>query len=158
MIEAKLFGDQGFLTLLGRMTGDIAPQVEQGMLRSLIRLQRLVKQEKLSGQVLHVRTGTLRRSINQKILSSGGGEIVGAVGTNVSYGKMWEYGFTQKTGAGARGGPRTLTGNALATYFQQHPPGTKHVPERSFLRSALAEFLPEFRREMQDAVHRSIGR
>ena len=42
-------------------------------------------------------------------------------------------------GAGARGGPRTLSGSALESYIAKHPAGVKHFPERSFLRSALKD-------------------
>jgi hypothetical protein len=81
--------------------------------------------------------------------------VTGIVGTNVDYGAAWEYGFDLRVGAGARGGPRTLLGAARDAYFAKHPPGVRHVAERSFLRSALREFMPEFRAEMQEAVRRA---
>jgi len=58
-----------------------------------IELQRKVKEEKLSGQVLNVRTGNLRRNINEQTTVSGD-TIVSAVGTNVPYARVWELGFS----------------------------------------------------------------
>ncbi len=56
-------------------------------------IQTAVKTTKLSGQVLHVQTGTLRRSINAEVRSGGSGLIEGIVGTNVEYAAANEYGF-----------------------------------------------------------------
>lgn len=53
---------------------------------------RRVKQNKLTGQVLKVQTGRLRRSINEKTTVEGD-SIVSSVGTNVGYGAAWEKGF-----------------------------------------------------------------
>jgi phage gpG-like protein len=61
--------------------------------RLAIRVQGYVKESKLTGQVLHVRTGTLRRSINQTV-DDLGTEIWAKVGTNVKYARVHEYGFT----------------------------------------------------------------
>jgi hypothetical protein len=57
-----------------------------------IELQRKVKAEKLSGQVLNVRTGRLRRSINEETHDAGD-VVESTVGTPVVYGRFWELGF-----------------------------------------------------------------
>ena len=49
--------------------------------------------EKLSGQVLKVRTGDLRRSFALPRFESRGAEIRAYVGTNVKYARLHEYGF-----------------------------------------------------------------
>jgi phage gpG-like protein len=67
--------------------------VEREVRRITIDLQRRVKEKKLSGQVLNVRSGRLRRSINQRVRVLGD-SIRGTVGTNVNYGAAWERGFT----------------------------------------------------------------
>jgi len=110
-----------------------------------IELQRKVKDEKLSGQVLKNQTGRLRRSITQKVIDTED-NITGLVGTVVNYGAYWERGFDRKVGAGARGGPRTLeTPGALAKYFSEHPPSMKHFAPRSFLLSSLDEMRDQVR-------------
>ena len=70
----------------------MAESVVRAMNRVTIMIQTRVK-EKLSGEVLHVQTGTLRRSINREVRVGGPGLIEGVVGTNVEYGRVHEYGF-----------------------------------------------------------------
>lgn len=47
---------------------------------------------RLSGEVLNVRSGRLRRSVNSKTVDNGD-TIAGSVGTTVTYGRFWELGF-----------------------------------------------------------------
>jgi hypothetical protein len=115
-----------------------------------IEVQRAVKSDKLTGQVLHVRTGTLRRSINRVVQERPDG-VFASVGTNVGYGIGWENGFTRKTGAGARGGPKNLKGIARERYFMAHPPGSRHE-QRPFLRPTLQEFQPRIVSELRAAA------
>ena len=65
--------------------------MRDGIGRAVLRVQRRVK-EKLSGEVLNVRTGRLRRSIVERVESSGS-VVTGIVGTNVEYAAPHEYGF-----------------------------------------------------------------
>lgn len=46
--------------------------------------------DNLSGKVLKVRTGRLRGSIFTNIASTTNGLLVGTIGTNVFYGRIWE--------------------------------------------------------------------
>ncbi len=81
--------------LLARMAGSEArlrASLRRVIERRSISVQAGVKADKLSGQVLHVRTGTLRRSINRRVTESGN-EISATVGTNVVYARAHEYGF-----------------------------------------------------------------
>ncbi len=108
----------------------------------VIKLQRNVVRDKLSGQVLNVRTGTLRRSIGQAV-SDVGAKIVGFVSTNVKYAPPHEYGFRGtvnvrahlrevKEAFGKR--LKTPVTASVGAYSR-----TVNLPERSFLRSALRE-------------------
>lgn len=79
------------------------------------------------------------------------------VGTNVEYGAAWEFGFSRKVGAGARGGPRYLsdrafTGSALSTYFSKHPPGVKQIAARPFLHPALDDMRAHIQEKMSAAL------
>jgi len=141
-------------SLLLKLAG--APtRVRQALLKSItkssVQVQRAVKEGKLTGQVLHVRTGTLRRSINREVIERDDG-IFAVVGTNVKYGAAWEQGFTKRIGAGARGGPKGLLGMARERYFMKHPPGEKNVVARPFLRPTLEEFKPRIREDLRNAV------
>jgi len=141
-------------SLIARMDG--APDALRRSLKIVmdrlsIMVQRSVKEDKLTGQVLHVRTGTLRRSINREVTERADG-VFATVGTNVGYGIAWENGFTRQVGAGARGGPRTLQGAALDRYMARHPSGTKEIAARPFLRPTLEEFKPRIREDIRVAV------
>ena len=151
MITAFIFGKETLMARLTSMAPNVHVALKKAVYEQAVKLQAHVKTQKLTGQVLHVRTGTLRRSINMKVAEEAS-SIIGSVGTNVKYGAAWEFGFDRRVGAGARGGPRTLTGTALDRYFAKHPPGTKHEGERSFLRSALADRAPDIREALRDAV------
>jgi phage gpG-like protein len=103
-------------------------------------LQQHVVEDKLSGQVLRVRTGTLRRSITETVQDAPG-VITGRVGTNLGYGLAHEFGATIQI-------PEIVPRRAKALHWMSggqsvfamraraHP---VRLPERSFLRSALAD-------------------
>jgi phage gpG-like protein len=174
------------------MVGDdavlVKMQARKTKVRSILRdtiqsltidVQRRVK-EKLSGEVLKVRSNTLRSNINQEVLDDGN-SIVGAVGTNVVYARRHEYGFhgTETVSAHIR---RSRAQIAAATYTYRNKLGqlvtkirqtgkcgksvgdiqvrsfTRHAntPERSFLRSSLREMATTIRNSMVDAVHKGV--
>lgn len=122
----------------------------QKIARLSIEVQTAVKRDKLTGQVLHVRTGTLRRSVNREVQERPDG-VFARVGTSVNYGVGWENGFTRKLGAGARGGPKSLLGIARERYFMKHPPGSRRE-QRQFLRPTLVEFTPHIVSELRAAA------
>jgi phage gpG-like protein len=106
-----------------------------------------VKNDKLSGQVLKVRTGRLRRSITYK-LSNGDNTASATVGTNLSYGRAQEYGFVgeQSVKAFTR---KTKDGKTVEVRaFSRH----MNLPEHSYLRSTLAEHKAEYAARMTAAV------
>jgi len=69
------------------------PNLLRGIDKATLRLEAHIKERKLSGQVLNVRTNRLRSSITVvKAKQGAGGSIWGAVGTNVKYARIHEYG------------------------------------------------------------------
>lgn len=94
-----------------------------------LELLRKVKAEKLSGQVLNVRTGRLRRSVNEET-RTGGDSVTSTVGTNVSYARFWELGF--------RGVEQVREHLRLGHPVRAHT-RTVNVAPRSFLVSSLDE-------------------
>jgi len=120
----------------------VKEQVLREMRSLTIKLQRKVKEEKLSGQVLKVRSGRGRRSINQRVTVFGE-SVVGRVGTWVDYMAAWEKGFTLP----ARD---IYPVKAMALFWPgaAHPVARVHQPARTvqarpFLRPALDEMRPE---------------
>ncbi len=121
--------------------------------RETLELQRAVVSAKLSGQVLHVRSGTLRRSITSHVDESGH-TIRGIVGTNVEYAHIHEYGGTLNIPE-----VRPVTARALhwvsageSVFAMRARAHSVTIPERSFLRSALADRAPAIRQAVRAAL------
>lgn len=159
MITAKLIDGDKLVARLERLYPALRTTLTKEIQRIIIDLSVKVKRDKLSGQVLNVRTGRLRRSITTR-LEEKQDSVTGIVGTNVGYAKAWEYGFTAKVGAGSRGGPHGLSSKALARYYEALPPRTKTYPARSFLRSSLAEMRGDINERLKvafgDVARKSI--
>jgi phage gpG-like protein len=119
--------------------------------RLSIEVQALVKDTKLSGQVLHTRTGTLRRSINRKIIKTPS-TVAAEVGTNVVYAAVHEYGFDGPVNV--REHTRKLAGGGTANVRAYVM--SMHMPERSFLRSTLDEQTTHIIETLRAAALKSL--
>lgn len=71
----------------------ISRAARDAAVRLTYELEAYVKGQKLSGQVLHVRTGNLRNSVNSQFREEGG-QFVGTVGTAIAYAAIHEFGGT----------------------------------------------------------------
>jgi phage gpG-like protein len=156
MISGVLVGGEAIVARVDAMRSRFDAELRKGVARAALLVQVQIVKAKLQGQVLNVQTGRLQRSINASPVQVDGSTLFATVGTNVSYGKLWEYGFSRKVGAGARGGPHGLSALALATYQAKHPAGVKQYAARSFLRSALQEMQPKIRDEFAAAAQRAV--
>ena len=77
------------------------PNLIRGIDIATLRLERVIKARKLSGQVLNVRTGRLRSSFGtQRARHQSGVGVYGLVGTNVVYARIHEVGGVIKPKAG----------------------------------------------------------
>ncbi len=156
----------GNIKPIGRGPHDLALRGErmltavyETIVRLTIKLQGNVKENKLSGQVLKVRTGRLRRSINQRVEVEESRGPVGTVGTNVSYARPHELGFSgdvqirqhlrtiKEAWGKPLGEPREITVRAHARRID--------IPAKSFLGSALADIQPEVKPSIIAAVERA---
>src|SRR3989304_768029 len=68
----------------------VSKGLESGVMVFMNQLQNRVV-EKLTGIVLHIRTGTLRRSITNQVFRSGP-KIIGKIGSNLVYARIHEFG------------------------------------------------------------------
>ena len=159
MIRASIVGDpnkvpQHILSKFPLIQG--ACQIS--MARLVIALASKIKGQKLSGQVLKNRTGTLRRSITAHPPESTGTIITGRVGTNIEYATIHEFGG--KTPAHdifpKRGRALAFNWKGKDVVFAKvsHPGST--MPERSFMRTALNEMKPEILAEFEKAIMKVI--
>jgi phage gpG-like protein len=158
MITFKV-NDQAIIAKLGSMGPRIREALRAAVTREAIALTRVVKEEKLSGQVLKNRTGTLRRSINFSVTEDATG-VTGSVGSALKYAAAQEYGFdgvvsvrehlrTIKMAWGRPIEPVSATVHAHSRHM--------HLPERSFLRSALLDRGPTLRAQLHAAVAEAIA-
>lgn len=158
MIEASVTGDAQVVASIRQQYQKITTNVEQSIGRLTLKLLTRVKVSKLSGQVLNVRTGRLRRSITQKVVSTPS-RITGIVGTNVEYARAHELGFNGQVSVkahlrqikmawGKRITPRTVV---IRPHTRQ-----VNLPAKSFLGSALADMTPEIMQTLQQSVRQGI--
>ena len=115
-------------SLIAKMTGapdELRRRLKIAVDRLSIQVQSAVKFNKLSGQVLHVRTNALRGRIGRGVEDRADGVFTQIwISESTPYGKAWEHGFMRKIGAGARGGAKSLRGMARERYMAKRPPGT----------------------------------
>jgi phage gpG-like protein len=142
--------DEGSLEMMIKSrTIVLRGRIREAVKRAAIMLTRYVKEEKLSGQVLKNRTGTLRRKINYEVNETPQA-IEASVGVKLSYAAAHEYGFdgmvnvrahvrrvNSRNVRGQIDGKSKTTGQGIAfvSAHERH----MHLPERSFLRSSLRE-------------------
>lgn len=159
MIKGELLGHTQVARYLGDSAGKITAGLSMSISRLVLSLQRRVKMDKLSGQALNVRTGRLRRSINTRLEGMGTEHVAGYVGTNVSYARPHEYGFTGQVNVKQSLRMQTMAwGKSIEPQQITIRAHTRNVtlPERSFLRSALEEMDAEIQRELNGAVTEAI--
>jgi phage gpG-like protein len=140
-------GDAQSARAIAQVQQRITSRLRDAIQRAALDLMSYVKAQKLTGQVLNVRTGRLRRSITQRVEVEAGGKIVGLVGTNVSYGRVHELGF--KGRVNVRGHTRKVKGKAVPIRAHSRQ---VDIPKRPFLGPSLNEKMPVYRQWMQDAI------
>lgn len=169
MIEFEVEGDREVVAKLEGLPAEVRARLVPAMGRITLKLMRESVQNKLSGQVLKRRTGTLARSVTQSprvyqteqaVVGTVGVEnIVGPKGrAPVQYGKTHEFGFKGEVSVKAHLRQiKQAWGKSLKAPIEV----TVHahtrsvdLPERSFLRSALASLEQQgvVREELQRAI------
>ena len=160
MIAAELIGAERVVAFLELLPQKAMAAIKADVSRLAITLLRKVQEEKLSGQVLKNQTGTLRRSINQRVEVFGQQAVVGSVGTNLSYAAAHEFGFKGPVNVKAH---MRLVKKAFGRTVknpEEHPVRSftrqMNLPERSFLRTAMAEMAPEIRQGLEAAIQKEL--
>jgi phage gpG-like protein len=157
MFTVELVGDRELIT---RLT-EIGPQLRGNLRRAVAKIgldmQRRVM-EKLSGEVLKVRTGVLRSSINFRGPEETATGVTGSVGTKVKYARVHEFGFhgTVNVKAHIRQVTQVFGRPISATQHVRAHSMRMNLPERSFLRSTLREMTPEIKAGLESAVKSTL--
>ena len=157
MITAKITKGED----LGKKFRDSIPNIESGVQKEIMRLALKMTgsvMNKLSGDILKVRTGRLRRSIHPE-WDFKPGHMGATVGTNVEYAAIHEYGF--KGTVQVKSFQREMTkafGRPIAPKQVTVSAHSRNInmPERSFLRSALREMNPEILEGLRNAVAKEL--
>ena len=147
MITAYLVGDEQLLERLRALPDAINSGLARSITQLGIELQRNVRQDKLSGQVLRSRTGALKSSIDLRV-DQGARSVSASVFSDLRYGATQEYGFagTVSVRASLRR-IREAFGRPIAekTISVRAHNRRMDLPERSFLRSGLEDVTPAIR-------------
>lgn len=162
-ITVQVTGTELVATKLAGIGQECRAKLADAMKREWFLLQRHVVSNKLSGQVLKRRTGNLASSINVGGLNSASefvngstGDIIGRVGTKVVYGAVHEYGGSVTIKAHTRRVTQVY-GRAVTPTVANVRSYTMRVPERSFLRSSLADRGDQIRDNVASALRDFLG-
>ena len=159
MIAAELIGAERVVAFLELLPPKAMAAIKADVERLAVLLLRKVKEEKLNGQVLKNRSTTLQRSINKKVVANSQ-EVVGSVGTNVRYAAAHEFGFQGTVNVPAHLRMMKMAWGRAVKKPRQIMVGAHsmkmNLPERSFLRSAMAEMAPEIRDGLEAAVAKGM--
>lgn len=145
LIEGQILGAETVQARFSRVGEEAKRRVRQAVNRQGVELLRLVKQ-KLSDDVLHVRTGRLRRSINTQNQDDGS-TFRSSTGTNVVYARVHELGFqgtvqVREHMRQSKNGAFPVSAHAMRM----------NIPKRSFLASSLEARKVEIRVALLDAI------
>lgn len=156
MLNVTLVGSTQLIAKLDSMPTNVRLALKRRVTALAIKLTARVVNDKLSGQVLNVVSGALRRSIFWKIVEDSSTAVIAKVASSgdVKYAAIHEF--------GGKTPPHDIyPTNAEALHFFMggrevfakvvHHPGSV-MPERSFLRSSLDEMRDEIERELNAAV------
>lgn len=159
MIDSKVNGDKALRDWFAKTPEKLRQELRKEIDRLAIMLQARMK-GKLSGQVLKVKTGRLRRSINVQKGSQTGVGYTATVGTNVAYAAAHEYGFQGTVSVPAH--MRTVRkafGRPVKSPTQhlvrQHARRLR-LPERSFARSSYDEMQGQMTQQLATFISNAI--
>ncbi len=153
MINISVVGAQEVIARLRERQSKTMIAVQRTMTAQMTLLEAYIKREKLQSSPLHHRSGRLQGSIHNSVTNLGN-VVVGKVYTNVEYAAIHEYGGQTKPHQIFPKNGKALAfmmgGNQVIVKSVNHP-GSK-MPERSFMRSSLAENREKIKLALQTAI------
>ncbi|WP_257306299.1 HK97 gp10 family phage protein [Geothrix campi] len=159
-LDVRFVGDDKVIANLKGMGPKVVAAGKASIARSTMKVLAKAKQ-KVSGEVLKNRTGTLRRAINQRI-EEAGGRIVGTVGIKLRYAAAHEYGFKGTVTVRAHLRMMKVAWGRPVKQPRKIEVGAHtmkmNLPERSFLRSSLRELRSDIIADMQASVAKAVAK
>lgn len=146
MITVEIIGLRETTQRLKALTPRIRARLKNVLAALGYTLARRVQSNRLSGQSLHVRTGTLRRSIKSRVEESGT-KMTGIVYTNVEYAPVHEFGFS-----GVVTVKEHLRRIADKSFNVRSHSRRMNIPKRAFMQPEFELMLPEIKAEIANAA------
>jgi phage gpG-like protein len=158
MIDLQMIGADAIFARLDSLVPRLTAELQTSVGDLALRLTRMIQQDKLSGAVLQARSGQLQRSI-RPVIESDGTTVTASISADVPYAAAQEFGFHGTVSV--RQHLRRIKqafGRPIAekTITVRAHPMRMNLPERSFLRSALADLQASG--AIQAEVTAGIGR
>ena len=126
-------GDKELLLYIGEIPSSIQDNVTREIVSIMSVLKAYVKDEKLSGQALNVRSGNLRNSVTDSIQSARD-QIIGTLSATGVSDKGFPYGYVHEYNLGRY----------------------KIIKDHSYMRSSLKENEEMIMSRINDAIERAI--
>jgi phage gpG-like protein len=156
VIDITITGREQIVAKLGQVDTGIRAALRLAIQTTVVDLQAKV-QEKLSGPVLNARSGRLRNSIATQV-DVDPAQITGTVSAKTPYAAIQEYGGTTRAhlieARDAQSLAFMIGGKMVFAKSVQHP--GSNIPERSYLRSTLAENALSIADRLRQAVQQAI--
>lgn len=145
------FDPSGAFARLDRISEKTVEEVRVAIARLTVRLHQMVVRDKLSGQVLHVKSGRLSRSIAD-VTTVDGAVVTGTVSTALDYGIGWELGWPGRADKPSLKDAKSKFSLGGGDTFKNGTP-----KQRSFLRTAFKDLEASglIGSELEDAVSRA---
>lgn len=153
MIEVTLPNQEQLANDLNVVRANLLSALKTELTKASFDVSAHVKDQKLSGQVLKVKSGRLRRSINAKPVRETDTGVEALVGTNVEYARIHEFGF--KGSVNVREYMRQSK-DKFKVRVRAHA-RKLNLPERSFLRSSLADMRQDIDSRIAAVVGKAIA-
>lgn len=158
MLSISLQGDKELIGRLDAMPGKLQAALLQKVTYLALQLEAKVKQ-KLTNDVLQVRTGNLRRSIANSV-SQSANSVIGKVFSSgdVKYAAIQEFGGQTKAHVIEAVNGKSLAfmiGGKQVFVKRVNHPGSK-IPERSFLRSSLSDMRDDITTGLHETVMETL--
>ena len=147
MLSVQLIGDKELIARLSGMPSKLQAALVRKVSTLALQLEAKVKNDKLSGQVLNVKTGNLRRSIANEVQQSSD-SVTGRVFSSgdVKYAAIHEFGGDIK---------KSVT-MAWGKPVKNPKEFTFHYPERSYMRSSLTDMKDQITEGLHQAVMEAL--
>jgi len=159
VISAELLGTAPALDRLRGLAGQANSGVARAIAKLGLDLQNHVQQDKLSGQVLAVRSGNLKSSIAMSVAQTAS-SVTATVASDLDYAAAQEYGFFGVVNVKASlrqikeafGRPISAKTISVAAHSRR-----MDLPARSFLRSALDDMSTDIGTGIEDALRQAMS-